>query len=150
MNWLKGSGLIIESASLSPVSLKSASMVLCSDFLGKLSAGSTFTASAPTANLLNIQLSLHEQLAEIVCSHLFTLDACGTAILELSILASITLMLLVANLANTKCCKKPIKMTESLAHMYSSKSSHRELSNEYQHDRLSMFFSKIFAFLCFG
>ena len=31
-------------------------------------------------------------------------------------------------------------MTETLAHGYLSDSTQRELSNEYQHDRVSMFF----------
>ena len=31
-------------------------------------------------------------------------------------------------------------MTETLANGYSSESTQRELSNEYQHDRVSMFF----------
>ena len=48
----------------------------------------------------------------------------------------LTCMLLVANLANTKWYKKPEKMTETLAHGYSSESAQRELSNEYQHDRV--------------
>ena len=46
----------------------------------------------------------------------------------------LTLMLLVANLANTKWCKKTWKMTETLAHGYSCESNRR--SNEYQHDRV--------------
>ena len=41
-------------------------------------------------------------------------------------------MLLVANLVNTKWCKNAKKMTENLAHVYSSESTQRELSNEYQ------------------
>ena len=41
----------------------------------------------------------------------------------------LTLMLLVANLANTKWYKKPWKMTEDLAHGYSSESTQQELSN---------------------
>ena len=47
-------------------------------------------------------------------------------------------MLLVANLANTKWCKKKPeqKVTETLAQEYSSKSTQWELSNEYQHDRV--------------
>ena len=49
---------------------------------------------------------------------------------------SLTLMLLVANLADTKCFKIPLKMTETLAHGYSSESTQRELSNEYEHDRV--------------
>ena len=52
--------------------------------------------------------------------------------------AILTLMLLVANLANTKWCKKPWKMTETLAHVYSSESTQRELSNEYHHERVKM------------
>ena len=46
----------------------------------------------------------------------------------------LTIMLLVANMANTKWCKKTEKMTETLAHGYSSESTQQELSNEYQHD----------------
>ena len=42
-------------------------------------------------------------------------------------------MLLVANLANTKK-KKKLKMTETLANGYSSESTQRELSYEYQLD----------------
>ena len=45
-------------------------------------------------------------------------------------------MLLVANVANTKQCKKTGKMTETLAHGYSSESTQSELSNEYKHDRV--------------
>ena len=45
-------------------------------------------------------------------------------------------MLLVANLADTKCFKIPLKMTETMAHGYSSESTQRELSNEYEHDRV--------------
>ena len=48
----------------------------------------------------------------------------------------LTLMLLVANLADTKWCKKSWKLTETLANGYSSESAQRELSNEYQHDRV--------------
>ena len=48
----------------------------------------------------------------------------------------ILLVLLVANFANSKGCKKGGKMTETLVHGYSSESTHRELSNEYQHDRV--------------
>ena len=55
-------------------------------------------------------------------------------------LIHLTLMLLVANLANTKRCKKTRKITETLANGYSSESTRRELSNEYQDDRVSMFF----------
>ena len=51
-------------------------------------------------------------------------------------------MLLVANLANTKRCKKPRKITETLSNGYSSESSRRELSNEYQDDRVSMVFQE--------
>ena len=43
-------------------------------------------------------------------------------------------MLLVANLAKTKLCKKHEKFTETLAHGYSSESAQRELSHEYQYD----------------
>ena len=51
-------------------------------------------------------------------------------------------MLLVANLANAKWCKN-LKMTETLAHGYSSESTQRELSNEYQHGRVWMFFKNL-------
>ena len=48
----------------------------------------------------------------------------------------LTLVLLVANLANTKMMKKPEKWLETLAYGYSSESTQRALSNEYQHDRV--------------
>ena len=48
----------------------------------------------------------------------------------------LTLMLLVANLGDTKLCEKSGKMTETLANGYSSESTPQELSNEYQHDRV--------------
>ena len=51
-------------------------------------------------------------------------------------------MLLDANLANTKCCKKKLKITETLANGYSFERTQRELSNEYQHDRVKMGFQK--------
>ena len=54
----------------------------------------------------------------------------------------LTLMLLVANLANTKRYKKKRKITETLANGYSSESTRRELSNEYQDDRVSMVFQE--------
>ena len=63
--------------------------------------------------------------------------------------AILTRMLVVANLANTKWCKKPWKMTETLARGYSSESTHWELSNENQHDRVRWFL-KIFTSLCLG
>ena len=43
-------------------------------------------------------------------------------------------MLLMANLANTKWCKK--EMAETLTHGYSSERTQQELSNEYQHARV--------------
>ena len=52
-------------------------------------------------------------------------------------------MLKVANLAITKLGKKPLKMTESLAHWHLS--SPQELTNEYQHDRVKMFFKNLCA-----
>ena len=42
------------------------------------------------------------------------------------------------NLANTKLCKQTCKMIETLAYGYSSDRSRRELSDEYQQDRVSM------------
>ena len=47
----------------------------------------------------------------------------------------LTLMLPQANLAVTKGCKN-LKMTETLAYGDLSKCTKRELSNEYQHDRV--------------
>ena len=38
-------------------------------------------------------------------------------------------------------------MTETLAHGYSSESTERELSNEYQHDRVWVFFKKMCVFV---
>ena len=52
-------------------------------------------------------------------------------------------MLLVANLANTKVCKKTERMTETLSNGYSSESISRELSNEYQHDQGGMAFENL-------
>ena len=49
-------------------------------------------------------------------------------------LHNLTLMLLVANLANIHDAKN-LKMTEPLAHWYSCESTNQELSNEYRHDR---------------
>ena len=55
-----------------------------------------------------------------------------------------TLMLLLANLANTKWCKNNnLKMTETLANGYSSEITQWELSNEHQHDGLDGFRKKI-------
>ena len=51
----------------------------------------------------------------------------------------LTLMLLVAHLVNTKRCIKTQKITENLANGYLSESTWRELSNEYQDDRVSSF-----------
>ena len=48
-------------------------------------------------------------------------------------------MLLVTYLVNTKRCIKTQKITETLANGYSSESTQRELSNEYQDDRVSSF-----------
>ena len=45
-------------------------------------------------------------------------------------------MLVVANLANTKLCKQPVLMTETMAHGYSSESTQQDLFYEYQHDRV--------------
>ena len=51
-------------------------------------------------------------------------------------LHSLTHMLLVINLANTKWCKNTGEKTETLSNGYSSESTLRELSNKYQHDRV--------------
>ena len=48
-------------------------------------------------------------------------------------------MLLVVNLANTKIKQKSWKMTETLVY----ESTQRELSNEYQHDRVQTIIKKI-------
>ena len=55
----------------------------------------------------------------------------------------LTLMLLMANLANTDVCKKKLKMTETLANGYSFESTQRGLFNEYQHDQVSMVFKDV-------
>ena len=47
------------------------------------------------------------------------------------------------NFANTKFCKKPEKLTKTLANGYSYESAQRELSNEYQYDRVQMFFRNL-------
>ena len=54
-----------------------------------------------------------------------------------------TYILKVANFANTKVCKQSRKVTEILAYGYSSERTHRELSNEYQHDRVEMVFKNL-------
>ena len=59
---------------------------------------------------------------------------CGIC-LQVGFHASLTLMLLVTNLANKNYAKK-LKMTETLAHGYSSESTQLELSNGYQHNRV--------------
>ena len=46
----------------------------------------------------------------------------------------LTLMLVMANLANTKYWKKKRKNTENLAHGYLSEGTQRELPNEYLND----------------
>ena len=51
----------------------------------------------------------------------------------------LTLMLLVSNF--TKIIFK--KMTETLTHGFSSRSTQQELSNEYQHDRVKMVFKHL-------
>ena len=45
-------------------------------------------------------------------------------------------MLVVANLAVYKRMQKTLKMTETLANGYSYESTQRELSDEYQYDRV--------------
>ena len=45
-----------------------------------------------------------------------------------------------ANLASRKWCKNLKWMTQTLAYGYSFESTHQELSNEYQHDRVSIVF----------
>ena len=52
-------------------------------------------------------------------------------------------MLLMANFANTERRRKAEKKTETLEHGYSSERSQQELSNEYQHDRVKMFFKNL-------
>ena len=51
-------------------------------------------------------------------------------------------MLLVAILVNTNM-QNTWKMTETLAHLYSSESTPQELSNEYQHDRVKVTFKSV-------
>ena len=46
-----------------------------------------------------------------------------------------------------KMMQKTWKMTETLANGYSSESTRRELSNEYQHDRVLMIFTNICIFV---
>ena len=44
-----------------------------------------------------------------------------------------------------KMVQKPWNMTETLTYGYSSESTQRELSNEYQQDSVSMFFKNLFV-----
>ena len=88
----------------------------------------------------------HFWVITLVSSH-STFDCsqtCRNIILEVS-----TLMLVVANLANTKWCKKKRKMTETLA-MGTHLRVLSEYSNEYQHDRVQMVFKNMFISLCLG
>ena len=62
-------------------------------------------------------------------AHRFDQVSCGRQFL--------TLMLLVANLARRKWCKN-LKNDWNPGIWYSSESTHQELSNEYQHDRVSI------------
>ena len=52
-----------------------------------------------------------------------------------------------ANLVNSKYCDKSWKMTETLAHGYSSKSTQQKLSNEYQHDKVLKTFKMFCLFV---
>ena len=52
-------------------------------------------------------------------------------------------MLLTAKFTNTKRCKNPEKTLKPLANGYSSESAQKELSNEYQHDRVLMVLKNI-------
>ena len=56
----------------------------------------------------------------------------------------LTLVLLVANLVNTKWCEKSWKFTETLAKGYSSDCTHQELPSAYQHSRVQ----KVFKIFC--
>ena len=47
------------------------------------------------------------------------------------------------NFFQYKMMQKTSKMTETIAHRYSSESTQQELSNEYQHDRVKMFFKNL-------
>ena len=58
-----------------------------------------------------------------------------TNLSELVALHTLTLMLLVAVLTIQKDAKK-LRNAENLAYGYPSESTQRELSNEYQHDRV--------------
>ena len=59
-----------------------------------------------------------------------------------SALEGLTLIVLVANLANTKRCKN-LENDWNPGIWYSSESTQRELSNEYQHDRVKMVFKNL-------
>ena len=41
--------------------------------------------------------------------------------------------------------EKSVETTKTLAHGYSSESTQRELSNEYQHDKFYMFFTNLWV-----
>ena len=55
---------------------------------------------------------------------------------QLSVCHRLLTLMLLANLSKYKMKQKNVKMTETLAHGYSSESTHREPPNEYQHDRV--------------
>ena len=62
-------------------------------------------------------------------------------------LGELTLMLLVAYFCQYIKMQKTSKITETLANGYSSESSQRDLSNEYQHDRVSIIFKNLCVFV---
>ena len=59
----------------------------------------------------------------------------------------LTLMLLELKFGQNKIMQKTSKMTETMTYGYSSESTHWELSNEYQHDRVWMVLKNICDFV---
>ena len=77
---------------------------------------------------INTNMTEFKWLQKSLCPCL--LDESSLSIIE-GLYSTLTLMLLVDNLAPQKRNKKTLKMTETLANGYSFESTQRELSNEY-------------------
>ena len=81
---------------------------------------------------VGVNLDIHISFSSVKYSRHSTFFSKISYLTTLSPLILLTLMLQVANLANTKSCKIP----DTLLHGYSSERTQQELSNEYQHDRV--------------
>ena len=96
--------------------------------VGGLLQHSSATVRRKAMELLNTKL--HQ-------SHIsYSEDEVTTKLCLLSTVLTLTLLVAYLAIKYKIMQKNPEKLTEALAHGYSSESTHRELSNEYQHDRV--------------